>query len=102
LPVLTPAPYARPIGKRFAMSATATASASRLPLLLRIGAAVLGGYAFCWGFAALATAGLYGLGLAFHDAEHLAGMLAFLIYLVAFCWAFVARGLARAWLVLAG
>ncbi|HJU39300.1 MAG TPA: iron uptake protein [Tahibacter sp.] len=81
---------------------TTSASASRSALALRIGAAVLGGYAFCWGFIAFAMASLFGLGMKFHDAEHLAAMLAFLIYLGVFCWAFVARSLVRAWLVLAG
>lgn len=79
-----------------------TATAPRLVVASRIVAAVLGGYAFCWGFIGFVTAGLYGLGLAFHDAEHLAAVLAFPIYLVAFCWAFVARRLARVWSVLAG
>jgi hypothetical protein len=82
--------------------AASTAIASRLPLVLRIGAAVFGGYAFCWGFIGLAVTGLYALGMKFHDAEHLGSMLAFLFYLGAFCWAFVTRSLLRAWLVLAG
>ena len=78
------------------------ASTSRSALALRIGAAVLGGYAFCWGFIAFAMAGLFGLGMKFHDAEHLAAMLAFLVYLGVFCWAFVVRSVWRAWIVLAG
>ena len=84
------------------MNTTTIAPASRLPVALRIGAAVFGGYAFCWGFIALAMAGLYGLGMKFHDAEHLASILGLLIYLVVFCWAFVTRSVARAWIVLAG
>lgn len=75
---------------------------SRLHVALRIAAAVLGGYAFCWGFIALGMAGLYALGMPFHDAEHLLAMLAFLLYAAVFCWAFVARSLPRVWLVLAG
>lgn len=70
--------------------------------LWRTTAAVLGGYAFCWGFIALGMAGLYALGMPFHDAEHLLAMLAFLLYAAVFCWAFVARSLPRVWLVLAG
>lgn len=84
------------------MATITASSASRLPLLSRIAAAVFGGYAFCWGFLAFAVASLYGLGMKFHDAEHLGSMLAFLIYLVAFCWAFVTRSLARAWVALGG
>ncbi len=79
-----------------------TASLSRLTPVLRIAAAVFGGYALAWGLIACATPALYGAGMAFHDAEHLAAIVALLVYLVAFCWAFVARSLARVWIVLAG
>jgi hypothetical protein len=82
--------------------ATLTASTSRSATVLRVAAAVLGGYAFCWGFLAFALAGLYALGMAFHDAEHLGAILAFLLYVAAFCWAFVTPSLWRAWIVLAG
>lgn len=82
--------------------ATLTASTSRSAIALRVAAAVLGGYAFCWGFLALAVAGPYALGMPFHDAEHLGAILAFPLYVTAFCWAFVTPSLPRAWLVLAG
>jgi hypothetical protein len=82
--------------------ATLTASTSRSAAVLRIAAAVLGGYVFCWGFSAFALAGLYALGMPFHDAEHLGAILAFLLYVTVFCWAFVTPSLPRAWLVLAG
>jgi len=72
------------------------------PVLWRAAAALAGGYAFCWGLIALGVAGLYTLGLPFHDAEHLSAMLAFLAYLVVFLWAFAARRLARVWVVLLG
>lgn len=75
---------------------------TRSHLLARIGAAVLGGYAFAWGLVALGMAGLFALGMPFHDAEHLTAMLAVLVYLVAFLWAFAARSLPRVWGVLAG
>ena len=74
----------------------------RLHATLRIAAAVLGGYAFTWGFIALGMSGLFALGMSFHDAEHLSAMLAFLVYVAVFCWAFAARSLPRVWLVLAG
>lgn len=80
--------------------ATLTASTSPLAVASRIAAAVLGGYVFCWGFIALAVAGLYALGMAFHDAEHLGSILAFLLYLAAFCWTFVTPAVWRAWAVL--
>lgn len=75
---------------------------SRLHVVLRIGAALLGGYAFTWGFIALGVGLLFAAGMPFHDAEHLSSMLAFLVYLTVFCWAFAARSLPRVWLVLAG
>lgn len=75
---------------------------SRLHVVLRIAAAMLGGYAFTWGFIALGLAGLYALGMPFHDAEHLSSILGLLAFLVVFLWAFAARSLVRLWLVLAG
>src|SRR5690606_26613262 len=78
-------------------------SNSTLPSVLwRIAAAVAGGYAFCWGFIALGVACLFALGMAFHDAESLSSMLAFLVYIGVFIWAFAAPNLNRVWLVLAG
>lgn len=71
-----------------------------LPLLSRIGAAVLGGYAFCWGFVALVLSAGYAAGLSFHDAEHLGGILGVLLFLVVFLWTFAARRVARVWAVL--
>ncbi|HVR52399.1 MAG TPA: iron uptake protein [Pseudorhodoferax sp.] len=77
-------------------------SVSRAHLLARIAAAVFGGYAFTWGLVALGMAGLFALGMPFHDAEHLTAMLAMLVYLLAFLWTFAARSLPRVWTVLAG
>lgn len=73
-----------------------------LALVSRIGAAVLGGYAFCWGFITLVLAGGYAAGMSFHDAEHLSAMLGVLLYLGVFCGAFIARRLGRLWLLLLG
>lgn len=75
---------------------------TRAHLIARIVAAVLGGYAFSWGLVAIGMAGLYALGMPFHDAEHLSAMVALLVYLAVFLWAFAARSLPRVWLVLAG
>jgi hypothetical protein len=75
---------------------------SRLHVAGRIAAALLGGYVFCWGFIALGLAGLFALGMPFHDGEHLLAILAFPLFVAVFCWAFVARSLPRVWLVLAG
>ncbi|MFC4622207.1 iron uptake protein [Comamonas nitrativorans] len=78
------------------------AARSGLSVLSRVLAAVLGGYACTWGFIALGTAGLFALGLEFHDAEHLSAMLGVLLYLAVFLWAIAARSLRRVWAVLAG
>lgn len=74
----------------------------RSAVLWRVAAAVLGGYAFCWGLIALGVAGLVALGMPFEDAEQLSSMLAWLAYLAAFLWAFGAARLAPVWTVLAG
>ncbi|MDC8773462.1 iron uptake protein [Roseateles albus] len=79
-----------------------TTPLSRTHLFGRIAAAALGGYAFCWGFIALGLALLYGAGLGFHDAEHIASMLGLLLFLGVFCWAFAARSLEQVWVILAG
>jgi hypothetical protein len=81
---------------------TNTTSLTRLQLSSRIAAAILGSYAFCWGFIAISMALLFAAGMSFHDAEHLCSILAMLIYLGLFCWAFAARSLPRVWVVLAG
>jgi hypothetical protein len=70
-------------------------------LVSRIAAAVFGGYAFTWGFTTLGIAlGLAG-GMRYAQAQTLMYLLAFLVYLVAFCWAFAARRVGRVWLALA-
>lgn len=70
--------------------------------LNRIGAAVLGGYAFTWSFTALGIAGLVTLGVDFHEAETGVLLLAFLVFLALFLWAFAAASIARVWAVLGG
>lgn len=75
-------------------------SPSRVQFVSRVLAAVVGGYAFCWGLTAFGLAGFHAAGMGFHDAEHLSAMLAFLAYLVVFLWAIAARSLVRVWAVL--
>lgn len=78
----------------------APAATTSLQIASRIGAALLGSYCFVWGFvtlvAVLGTAG----GMSFGDAQTLAYLLAFLVFLISFCWAFAARSVVRVWLVL--
>lgn len=68
----------------------------------RIGAALLGGYAFTWGFAALGIVVLVGLGADFHDAETGILLLALLVFLALFLWSFAVASVVRVWAVLAG
>lgn len=80
----------------------AALTSSRLHVVSRTAAAILGGYAFTWGVIAFGTALLVAAGMEFHDAEHLSAIIGFLVFLVAFLLAFAARSLSRVWLVLAG
>jgi hypothetical protein len=68
----------------------------------RIAAAVLGGYAFVWGFTTLLIALALVLRLPYGDAQTTAYLLAFLVFLAAFLWAFSVRRVLPAWLVLGG
>jgi len=84
-------------------SSAASVSPRRLVVTLsRIAAAVLGGYIFVWGAVALCIAGLAAAGMDYDQAWMLAMLLAFLVYLVVFLWAFAARRLGLVWLVLLG
>ncbi|HEY4529290.1 MAG TPA: iron uptake protein [Luteimonas sp.] len=74
----------------------------RQAVLLRVSAAILGGYAFAWGIVALATSLCVASGMGFHDAEFLSSLLGVFAYLAAFLWAIAARRLWPAWPVLAG
>ncbi|MDT7838638.1 iron uptake protein [Aquabacterium sp. OR-4] len=71
-------------------------------ILSRIAASLLGGWAFVWGFVTLAITGQVALGQSYGEAHTAAMLLAFLVFLAAFCWAFAARSLWRVWTVLAG
>ena len=68
----------------------------------RVAAAIVGGWVFVWGVVSLGILGLLHGGMAYADARTLAYLLAFLIYLTAFCWSFAAAGTVRVWLVLVG
>ncbi|WP_371736787.1 iron uptake protein [Rhodoferax sp. U11-2br] len=58
-------------------------------------AAIVGGYAFGWGLIGLALVCLGAFGMPFDEAEHLRNILAVLLYLATFLWAFAARSLVR-------
>jgi hypothetical protein len=80
----------------------ATSTQSTWHIVSRIGAGLLGSYAFAWGFVALGASALIAAGTEFHEASSFVSMLAFLLFLWTFCWAFIATSLTRVWLVLAG
>lgn len=73
-----------------------------LAIALRIAAALVGGYAFTGGFAAFGMAALAAAGMDFHEAEHAIMLVAFIVFLLVFLWAFAGRSLLRIWAVLAG
>jgi hypothetical protein len=75
---------------------------SRAEILLRVAAGFLGGYAFVWGFTTLGIALAVSSGMAFGEAAQLFRLAAFLVFLVALCWAFVDRSWVRVWAVLGG
>lgn len=77
-------------------------AAHTLTIVSRTTAAVFGGYLFTWGLTVLGIAGLVALGVDFHDAETGMFMLAILVFLGMFLWAFAASSALRVWLVLAG
>lgn len=84
------------------MSQSIQSNFNRGLVLARIAAALLGGYAFTWGFVSISIVGLAALGVDFHEAETAVLMLAFLIFLFGFLWAFAARSVVRVWAVFAG
>lgn len=71
-------------------------------IVLRLIAALPGGYAFTAALVALLAAALPLLGLARSEAVVSAAMLGFVLYLLVLLWAFSVRSLARLWAVLAG
>jgi hypothetical protein len=83
------------------MSASSSSITPRI-VVSRTAAGLLGGYAFVWGFIAFGMAGLFALGMPFHDTEHLCAILGLLIYATIFMWAFAARNLTKVWVVLLG
>ncbi len=76
--------------------------AQPLKVANRFAAGVIGGYAFAYGFVALATVAGFAAGLRFFESHTLANLLVFLVYLVALLWGFATRSVTRVWAVLAG
>jgi len=63
-------------------------------IVSRVAAAIFGGYAFVWGFTTLLIALALSMRLPYGDAQTTAYLLAFLLFLGAFLWAFTARRVA--------
>jgi hypothetical protein len=70
--------------------------------LMRITAAVFGGYVFTLGCAVFGITGLVSLGIAYDQARVSLMLIAFLIFLCAFLWSFAAKNLALLFAVLFG
>jgi hypothetical protein len=77
-------------------------SRATMQTLNRITAAILGAYAFTWGFTVLGITAMVAMGGSFDDAETGMSMLAFLVYLILFLWTFISVSMIRIWLVLGG
>jgi hypothetical protein len=75
---------------------------SRAEVLGRVAASLAGGYVFVWGFTTLGIALVVSVGVPYGEAERLFHLLAFLLFLAAFCWTFSAASLGRVWAVLGG
>lgn len=72
------------------------------PMVSRVAASLVGGYTFVWGFTTLLIALSLMAGSEYGDARKLAFLLAFLVFLGVFLWAFAAKRLTVVWVVLAG
>jgi hypothetical protein len=86
-------------------TAATTRATNRLApghVIARVAASLLGGWIFVWGLIAGGVATLLSLGMSFDDARNLTHLLAFLVYLTAVCWAFVAPRLLLVCAVLFG
>lgn len=71
-------------------------------IVSRVAASLLGGWAFVWGFVTLGITGLVALGMPYDEAYKLLMLIAFIVFLVAFCWSFAASSITRVWAVLTG
>ena len=71
-------------------------------VVARCAAAIVGGWIFVWGFIAAGIALLLAAGMPFNDARNLVHLLAFVVFLSVFFWAFIAPKLPRVAIVLVG
>lgn len=93
------------------MTPTLPAIADRAPprpwrrrgaLASRVLAATAGSWLFAWGFVVLGIALGRRAGLPYEDAQTLARLVVFLVFVATACWAIAASSALRVWAVLAG
>lgn len=71
-------------------------------IIQHFSAPLIGGFVLTYGFVALATLACFALGLRFFEAQSLAWMLSFIVYLTAILWGFAQRSAHRVWLTFGG
>jgi hypothetical protein len=81
---------------------TSATTVSRVHIASRVVASLLGGWLFVWGFTALGIMFATAAGLEYPEAVQLLYLFSFVVFLVVFCWAFIADSLVRVWAALAG
>ncbi|HMN43184.1 MAG TPA: hypothetical protein PKE27_01295 [Povalibacter sp.] len=85
------------------MAASASTTApTALQVISRIAASFLGGWLFVWGLTVFGISFGVWAGADYHQMESLMYLLAFVVFLVVFLWAYAAASLKRVWYVLAG
>jgi len=75
---------------------------SALQIFSRIAAGFVGGYFFVWGCITLGISLGMVMGMDYQQAQTLMFLLAFIIYLITFCWTFAAKNIVVVWTVLLG
>lgn len=71
-------------------------------VLARVLAGVFGSYLFVWGFSTLTIGVLVKAGVGYGEARTGVMLVAFLVFVCAFCWAFAARRLVHLYTLLFG
>ena len=71
-------------------------------VVARVTASLLGSYVLVWGFVSLGIPlGVAG-GMTYEDSQTLLFLLAFLLFVACFCWAYTAESALRVWLCFLG
>jgi hypothetical protein len=71
-------------------------------VVARVTASLLGSYALVWGFVSLGIPLGVASGMRYEDSQTLLFLLAFLLFVACFCWAFTAPSVLRVWLCFLG